>query len=168
MTENKTGFFHMGKVVGVHGIRGIVRVWSYAESLSVFKPGTLVVLKNYEAGEKTHAIKWVKPHKKGALFSFEGITDRTMAEALVGAELFLDKADIPDPEEGAYFWSDIIGLSVYKTDGTYMGCVESIIETGSNDVYVVKNKDNEILIPALEWVVLDINLEEKTMVVNEP
>jgi len=75
-------------------------------------------------------------------------------------------------EEGVYYWSDLIGLSVFTVDDTYIGRVTSIIQTGSNDVYVVTNDDGEkpadILIPALEWVVLDIRLDQKIMRVDLP
>ncbi|MEE8480397.1 MAG: ribosome maturation factor RimM, partial [Desulfobacterales bacterium] len=75
-------------------------------------------------------------------------------------------------EDGSYYWFDIIGLSVFITDGKCIGNVESIFPTGSNDVYVVKNPNNdldsEILVPALESVVLSIDLKNKKMHVNLP
>jgi len=71
-------------------------------------------------------------------------------------------------DEGIYYWFDLIGIKVYTTEEKYLGRIESIVETGSNDVYVVKHGEKEVLIPALESVVLDIDLEHKRMRVDLP
>jgi 16S rRNA processing protein RimM len=75
---------------------------------------------------------------------------------------------LPGLEVNTYYWEDIIGLSVYAEDGVFLGRVESIIQTGSNDVYVVKDGKSEILVPAMESVVLKIDLDQKRMKVNLP
>jgi len=168
----KNGFLIIGKIVGVHGVEGNLKVYSYAESLSIFAPGSSILAINKEGLEKTYTVKWVKPHHRVILLSLDGIAGRDQSEALVGYELFIEKAKLPEPEDGSYYWFDLIGLSVFTTDNEYIGCVESIMTTGSNDVYVVKNPDkehdNEILIPALASVVLDIDIDHKTMRVDLP
>jgi len=161
----------MGKIVGAHGVRGVVKVFSYAESVSSFKPGSTIFLE-IDGCEKTFTIDWVKPHTKTILMSLKGVSNRNQAEALSGVELFIGRTSLEVLEEGVYYWSDLIGLSVFTVDDTYIGRVTSIIQTGSNDVYVVTNDDGEkpadILIPALEWVVLDIRLDQKIMRVDLP
>ena len=161
----------MGKIVGVHGIKGAVKVYSYAESASSFKPGSSVMLTAGDV-EKTFTVAWVKPHHKTVLVGFEGITNRDRAEELVGLELFIARNSLETLEEGVYYWSDIIGLAVYTVEDEYLGCVTSILQTGSNDVYVVKNKQAkdtaEILVPALEWVVREIDVDQKKMRVDLP
>lgn len=168
----KDGFLTIGKIVGAHGVKGNTKVHSYAESLSVFEPGSSILVINAQGIEKTFEIKWAKPHSRGALLSLQGIDSRKSAEALIGSELFITRKSLPELEDGSYYWSDIIGLSVFTTDEQCIGRVESIIPTGSNDVYVVKDlskdHDNETLIPALESVVLEIDLENKTMRVDLP
>jgi 16S rRNA processing protein RimM len=164
------GFLPVGKIVGAHGVKGNLKVCSYAESVSVFKPGNLILAIHVGKIEKCFDIKWAKPHGKSILLSFKGIEDRNSAETLIGAELFIERTALPELEEGVYYWVDIIGLSVFTTDNQYIGCVESIMPTGGNDVYVVKNKNinSEILIPAIESVVLEIDFENKTMRVELP
>ena len=164
----KKGFLHIGKIIGVHGIKGTIKVYAYTDELSVFKPDSLIRIRNKSGSEETYKIKWVKPHKRVILVSLEGISRRDTAEALVGSDLFIEKASLPELEDGIYYWFDIIGLSVFTTDEKYIGLIESIIPTGSNDVFVVKNKENEILIPALESVVLAIDFKLKTMRVDLP
>ncbi|MBN1930936.1 MAG: 16S rRNA processing protein RimM [Desulfobacterales bacterium] len=168
----KNGFLSIGKIVGTHGIKGTIKVYSYVESLSFFDAGNQILVKNDKDGEKIYAIEWAKPHRRIILMSFKGITSCNLAQALIGSELFIDQTNLPELEDDTYYWLDIIGLSVFTIDGNYIGKVESIIPTGSNDVYVVKNPDknrhNETLIPALESVVLEIDLKRKTMRVDLP
>ena len=168
----KNGFIPVGKVIGVHGLNGATRVYSYAESMSVYEPNSPIFLTSADGGRETYNIKWVKPHSRGILLGLKEITNRDQAKKLVGSEIVIERTRLPEPEDGTYYWCDIIGLSVYSSDGKYIGRVMSIIATGSNDVYVVKdpdnNKDHEILIPAIESVVQEINLEQQTMRVDLP
>jgi 16S rRNA processing protein RimM len=168
----QNGFLVVGKIVGSHGIKGNLKIRSYAESDTVFKPGKSILVIQAGHIEKKYSIQWVKPHGKFMLLSLKGIEDRNAADSLVGAGVFIERASLPEPEEGSYYWIDIIGLSVFSTDDRYIGCIESIMPTGGNDVYVVKNQDisdhHEILIPAIESVVSSIDLKNKIMRVNLP
>lgn len=168
----KDGFLPVGKIIGAHGVKGNLKVHSYAESVSVFKPGRLILVIHAGKIEKHFAVNWAKPHGKSILLSIKGIENRSTAETLVGAELFIERIALPELEEGLYYWIDIIGLSVFTTDNEYIGRVESIMATGSNDVYIVKDptKDDgsEILIPAIDTVVLEIDFKNKTMRVELP
>jgi len=164
------GFIPIGKIAGPHGIQGAVKVYSYAESFSVFKTGITILVKNPDDSTvKNYRVKWSAPHSRFVLLLFEGMDSRSPADNLKGFELFLNKADLPELEKDTYYWNDIIGLLVYTSDDNYIGRVESIIETGANDVYVVKDeKNNEVLIPAIESVVLNIDVIQKIMKVNLP
>jgi len=168
----KNGFLLVGKVVGAHGVKGNIKVYSYAESLAVFDAESSILVIDPKGLEKWYAVQWVKPHHRLILLSLQGITRRSQVEPLVGSELFIEKKRLPEPEDGSYYWFDLIGLEVFSIDNEYLGRLESIIATGSNDVYVVKNSkkgpNNEILIPALESVVLEIDLDRKRMKVDLP
>jgi 16S rRNA processing protein RimM len=165
-------FIAIGKIVGVHGIKGNLRVHSYAESLSSFEPGKPIRVQSARGWQRNFHVKWVKSHSKGILLAFEDVDDRHSAEALVGSTLLIDKNSLPELEEGTYYWSDLIGLSVFTKDEHYLGRITAILPTGSNDVYVVKtggqDRQNEVLIPALESVVLAIDLEKRVMHVDLP
>ena len=164
------GFISIGKIAGPHGIQGAVKVYSYAESVSVFKSGITILVKNpNDSTVKDYRVKWSAPHSRFVLLLFEGVESRVPADNLKGFELFINKADLPELEKDTYYWNDIIGLLVYASDDNYIGRVESIIQTGANDIYVVKDeKNNEVLIPAIESVVLNIDVIQKTMKVNLP
>lgn len=169
---NNEHLLSIGKIIGVHGIRGVLKVFSYAESVSRYQPGLSLHVKRAGGGENIFKIKWAKPHSKFILLSLEDISNRNEAEGLVGSELFIGRDTLEEPEEGSYYWADIIGLSVFGEDGEYIGRITSIIETGSNDVYVVtgpaEQEEKETLIPALEWVVKAIDLDKKIMTVDLP
>ena len=158
----------IGQIVGVHGIKGNCKIRSYAESLSVFQSDSVIIVATCDGRQKPYEINWVKPHAKAALISLKGVDTRDQAEALIGCELFIEKNRLPNPEEGSYYWFDLIGLDVFDDDQKYLGRLESIIQTGSNDVYVVKEDDKEILIPALESVVQKIDLKNRRMQVALP
>jgi len=162
------GYLSIGKVVGVHGVKGALRVYSYAESPSIFQANILLLLRNAEGLEKRYPVCWAKTHAKGMLLALEGINDRDTAASLIGFEIFIDKTHLPDLEEGTYYWSDIIGLAVHDTEDAYLGRVTSVFATGSNDVFVVTKGGNETLVPALERVVLHIDLASGRMTVDLP
>lgn len=162
------GKIPIGKIVGLHGIRGMVKVYSYAESLLVFEAGRSLPLRKPNGEEAVYKIISAKPHKRVFLVSLEGITDMNVAERLLDAEFLMDKSELPETEEDTYYWADLIGLSVFAADETYIGKIDSILETGSNDVYVVKNGEHELLVPALESVVLRVDLENGIMKVDLP
>ena len=158
----------IGKIVGIHGIKGTNKLRSYAESLSVFSPGRPILVRDLRGREASYEIHWVKPHTGTPLVSFKGITDYGQAKTLIGAELFIPQSELPELDEDTYYWYDLIGIEVVTMTGEFLGRIESIIETGSNDVYVVQDNKKEVLIPALESVVLDIDIKHKRMQVDLP
>ena len=164
----KQGHVLIGKIVGIHGIKGTNKLRSYAESLTAFSPDRSILLRDLRGREACYEINWVKPHTGTPLISFKGITNRDLAKTLIGSELFIPQSELPDLDEDTYYWFDLIGMEVYTKAEEFLGRIESIIETGSNDVYVVKGREKEVLIPALESVVLEIDLQHKRMQVDLP
>jgi len=169
---NKEDFLLIGKIVGVHGLKGDLKVYPYTETLHAFRAGQPIHLKAPTGQEQTHIISSAKPHKKVIRVSLKEIATIDSAENLVGSELFIEKENLPELEEDTYYWFEIIGLSVFLKDNTFIGNVTSVIPTGSNDVYVVKDPDRkrekEILIPAIASVVLEIDLKNERMSVDLP
>ena len=164
----KKGYVLIGKIVGVHGIKGTNKFKSYAESLAVFNPGRSILIRDNRKRETSAELNWVKPHTGTPLISFKGVTDRPQAEALIGAELFIPQTELPVLDEDIYYWFELIGMEVFTTRDEYLGCIDSIFPTGSNDVYVVKDEKKEVLVPALESIVIDIDLKHKRMRVDLP
>ena len=99
---------------------------------------------------------------------FRGIRDRGQAQRLAGLWLCVAQSEVPSAEEGEYFHYQLIGLKVRTVDGEDLGELAEILETGSNDVYVVAGLDGEILVPALSRVVREIDIAGGLMVVDLP
>jgi 16S rRNA processing protein RimM len=136
--------------------------------LNKSKSDTVLLISSPDGSENRYEIDWVKSHSRGALLTLKEVTGRDHAKSLIGSELYIEKAELPELETGAYYWFDLIGVNVYTSDERYIGSIASIIETGANDVYVVKDADKEILVPALESVVQSIDIESKIMRVELP
>jgi 16S rRNA processing protein RimM len=98
----------------------------------------------------------------------EGVTDRSAAEALTGAEVVVARGRLPQPEADSFYWTDLIGLTVATMDGKPLGNLVRILETGANDVYVVRQGKRETLVPALAAVVRRVDLEQRRMWVELP
>jgi 16S rRNA processing protein RimM len=159
--------------VGVHGVKGNLKVDNYAESLSVYETETGLRVALADGSIRTLSVRWVKLHGRGLLMNVETVADRSQAETLIGAQLFTDKSCLPDLEEDTYYWFDLIGLDVFNTSGVRLGRLDGVIPTAANDVYVVKahecnGRQRELLIPAVGDVVLNIDLDSGTMIVDPP
>jgi len=161
-------FILIGRILGPHGLAGSLKLMSYAESLDAFAPGRPVLAVDAAGGETVYEIAWAGAQGRGALLGLKGVATRSQAAALTGCDLFLDKAALPTLEEGTYYWADLIGIAVVSVDGVLLGRIESIFQTGSNDVYVVKQADRELLLPALRSVVKSVDLEARRMQVEVP
>ena len=96
----------------------------------------------------------------------EGITDANLAELLRGKNVFADEADLPAPAENEFYFRDVIGCEVVLLDGRRIGIVEDIIATGANDVFVVRGDGKEVLVPAIEDVVKEIDVEGKRVLID--
>jgi 16S rRNA processing protein RimM len=158
----------VGKVVGTHGIKGYLKVISYAESTAPFEDGGQLSLRQTGKPVAKFRIESARPHKRGLLLALEGITSVDVAKEWVGCELCVDRAALPETEQDTYYWHQIIGLDVFTVDGRRLGQVTAIFPTGSNDVYVVREGKKEILIPALASVVVEIDLTTKALRVDLP
>lgn len=164
---SRTSLFTLGKVTGVHGLKGFVKVRSFAESISTFAPGINLLIKGSGEGGSWYRLLEASSHKKGLLILLEGV-DREMAERLVGKELLIQREDLPALDENTYYWEDLIGLTVTDTVSGYLGRVHSVIATGSNDVFVVREGKREVMVPALSKVVLRVDIENNQMVIHLP
>jgi 16S rRNA processing protein RimM len=156
----------MGKVAATHGIRGQLRVNVYSGLAESFLAAGALFLKDAAGRIQQHDIAAVAAHGKKLLIRLEGYSDINQVLPFVGNEVFLDRDQLPATEEDEYYWHDLIGMKVVTTDNRLLGVLESIIETGSNDVYVVAADKREYLIPALSDVVVSVDVAAKIMTVS--
>lgn len=153
----------IGKITGVHGLAGNLKVWSYAESPDTFEEGLLVELRDEGAkAGKEYTITKASERKKGILLGLKGITTREASELLVGKEILVDKDKLPELDDDTWYWEDLYGLTV--TDKRYgtLGQVERLFSTGADDILVVTENaggKNEVLIPMNAYFVTTVDID---------
>jgi len=96
----------------------------------------------------------------------DGITDINLAQLLKGKNVFAAQNDLPSPADNEFYYRDVIGCEVFLTDGVRVGVVEEIIATGANDVFVVRGDGKEVLVPVIEDVVKEIDVEGKRILIE--
>ena len=111
------------------------------------------------------ALKW---NKEFVILEFKGFSTEEKSKTLIGSKLEVSSDNIPSLPDGFYYHFQILNLEVWDKNGEHLGVVNDILETGSNDVYVVKDAIREILIPAIKNVVLEVNLEKGLINVDLP
>jgi len=163
----KSASFILGKITGVHGLNGMLKAASFAESADTFKKGRRITLKGGE-DESVHLILHASPHKQGVLLGLEGIETRDQAEALVGKELLMDRDQLQEPEENSWYWQDLMGLNVVDHIKGYLGRITQIFPTGANDVLVVTGDGGETLVPMHGNFVESVDLDGHTVKTTLP
>ena len=148
----------LGQVVGVHGLKGMVRVGIPGRSAD-FDPATFVALGEFlVGGERFQVIKAARG-RGHVLVKLQGIDSREQAEPLVGREVEGEAQRFPELPPGEYYWFQVLGLPVvHAGDGTVIGVLTEIWPTGAHDIYVVRQGKREVLLPAVEGVIQEIDL----------
>ena len=170
MSEKAT-LIEMGKFGAVYGIKGWIKVHSYtddAQSIFEYKP---LLMESKGQFQEVKIADW-KRHGNGFVAKVAGFDVREEAQALVGTTLFVDASHLPVLEDD-FYWRDLVGCQVKTDKGYDLGVVTEIMETGSNDVLVVKANSNdafgqkERLIPFIDkQVISNIDLTGKLITVN--
>lgn len=156
-------YLAIGRVVRPFGLRGELRVQLMTEY-----PEQLGRLRTVYLGPEAQPwqVEAVRLHQEAALLKLVGCDDRTAAEMLRGALVQIALKDAVPLKDDEYYEHQIIGLQVVEEDGTPLGKLTEIITTGANDVFVIIGPGGELLLPAIESVILDIDLDNGQMVVH--
>lgn len=161
-----TEYFEIGQIVNTFGIKGMVKVKPFTENIEQFEELEKIYIKN-KNGNKEYQIQEVKYHKQMILIKFAGIENPEDAELLRGSYLLINRKDAKPLEEGTYYIVDLLGLEVYTDEGVLLGKVDDIFNTGSNDIYVVKDElGKQVLLPGIEDVIKQVDLENKKIIVH--
>lgn len=154
----------LGQIVGVFGVKGWIKLESYTrprKAIFEYNPWRLG-LKN---GWEKRAVVAGEARNNGLVAKLEGIEDRDAAHDLIGTEIGIPRDELPAAAKGEVYWADLIGCMVSNQAGIEFGKVTGLMETGANDVLIVKN-GRERLIPFIDEVVTEIDLEQGTVRVN--
>jgi 16S rRNA processing protein RimM len=158
-------FISVGKISGVFGVKGWLKIFSFTnprENILGYSSWSL------KKGDETRVVEIIDGHlqSKAVIAQIKGVSDRDQAASLMNWDIFITPEQLPEAAEGEYYWSDLIGLKVETTLGVQLGTIESLLETGANDVLVVQG-DRERVIPFLQkTVITEIDLATGIMVVD--
>jgi 16S rRNA processing protein RimM len=155
----------VGKISGVFGIKGWVKVFSFTdprENILTYSPWLL------KKGDQTKTVNVVGGQLQGKTIvaQLADVDDRDQAASLMGWDIFITQDQLPKAAKGEYYWSDLIGLQVETIDGVQLGVVDSLLETGANDVIIVQG-ERERVIPFLQGrTIIKVDLEAGKIIVD--
>ena len=139
----------MGRVLGAFGVRGELKVESFADpvgAILLYRPWTL---RDARGAERTLDGVRGRETAKGVVASLPGVDDRDAAEAMRGTEILVPRSVLPPPAADEYYWVDLEGLRVVTLEGVDLGRVSHLVATGANDVLVVQG-DRERMLPFVQ------------------
>ncbi len=161
--DNK--YFVIGKIVNTQGIKGDMRVVPTTDDIHRFELLEFVYIDKNGIINK-YEVDNIRYHKQFVLLKIKGIDDMTAAEKFKNSEVKITEDMALPLEENEYYIGDLYSMNVITDEEEYLGTIEDIIFTGANDVYVVRNNENEILIPAIKQCILNVDIENKKMTVK--
>ncbi len=155
----------LGRIGAPHGIKGAVRIRTFTgEPTAIGDYGTL-----HTKDGRSFTVTDIRPDKAGVVARLEGIADRNAAEALNGVELFVERAVLPEPEEGEFYHADLIGLGAETPDGKPLGTVTSVQDYGAGDFLEISpQKGKALLVPFTKAAVPVIDMAAGRIVVEPP
>lgn len=165
MSEDKR--ICLGKITDAHGIRGELRIRTYTEAPEDI--GAYGPLED-EAGDRRFSLLKIRSVKGGVVARLDGIRDRTQAETLKGTLLFVDRAKLPDQDDGVWYHTDLIGLAAIDANGAALGEVVSVQNYGAGDLLEIRPVDGSatLLIPFTEDVVPNVDIAGGSLSINPP
>ena len=160
-------YLSIGQIINTHGFRGAVKVHPLTDDISRFEKLKEVYVEEND-GIVKYKVESVKFLSSTVSVKLKGVDSEEAANKLRGFYIKVDRKSAVKLPKDTYFICDLIGLEVYDEKGLLIGTVKDVLQTGSNDVYVIESSGKDILIPALKDIVKKIDLENKKILVEMP
>jgi 16S rRNA processing protein RimM len=158
----------LGQISGAHGIQGAVKVRADAEAATT-DPEVFTAIGEVWIGGRGYKVLKAERHKNQVRLWLDGVDTRSRAEELVGLQVLGDRRRFPALPPGEYYWFQVLGLPVVnEADGALLGYLDHIIPTPGHDVYVVRQGEREVLLPAVEDVIVEIDLKAGVIKASPP
>ncbi len=158
-------YFKIGQIVKVQGLKGDMRVYPLTDYKERFEELDWVYIS--DDTETKYEIEKVRYKGNVVILKIKGIDTINDAEKLIKKYLKIPRENARELDDDEYFISDLIGIKAYTVDGEYVGVLNDVLQTGANDVYLIKNDENkEILIPAIKKFVPELSIEDKKMIID--
>jgi 16S rRNA processing protein RimM len=163
---NQTQFFEIGKIVKSCGLKGRMKAVSYLESNDKLRNLDELYIDCGNDMKGPFKLKGIRSRGKIFFLEIGGVGNLESANAFVGCRVLIPADRLEELPEGEYYWRDMIGLKVITEEGLFLGVIETIFPTGSNDVYVCSGVEREILLPGIADVIRKIDIDRGMMVVR--
>lgn len=159
-------YLELGQIVNVKGLKGEVKVNPFTEKINRFETLKTILVK-MKNENKEFEIEKVSYHKNQVILKLKGINTIEEAETLRNCYILVNRSNLEPLAEGVYYIADLIGLEVYTEDGIALGKVDDIYNTGSNDIYIVKDElGKQKLLPGIPEVIKNVDLDNGKIIVN--
>lgn len=159
-------YLELGQIVNVKGLKGEVKANVFTDDKTKFEKFKSVFLKKKDSIQE-YEIEKIGYQKNQIIIKFKNIDNIDDAEKLRNSYILVDRKNLDPLPEGVYYIADLIGLDVYTEDGDFIGRVDDIYNTGSNDIYVIKNDDGtQKVLPGIKDVIKKIDIENRKIIVN--
>ena len=159
-------YLELGQIVNSYGIKGFLKVVPYTDDNTRFNDLETIYIEKLNKLQE-YVIEEVKYSKNLVLLKLKGIDTIEQAEKFRNCYLKINRKDAIELEEDTYFLVDLIGIEVFTESGESLGNIIDVFPTGSNDVYVVKDKEGkEILLPAIQDVIKNVDIKNKKITVK--
>jgi len=174
MRHSDPSFLVVGHLNKAHGTKGELFVWPLTDHPEgSFAPGVILHLgddtgNTPDPSRPSIAIEAARPFRRGYLLRIRGVHDRDAAEALQGLYVLRPKEELEEPEEGEFFYHEILGLTVKTVDGEVLGEVTELYELRPADLLEVRGPSTTRYVPFLASMVVEIDLEEGLLVIDPP
>ncbi|MGA9406847.1 MAG: ribosome maturation factor RimM [Bacteroidota bacterium] len=165
---SRTHLCAVGVIAKVFGVKGEVKIHSYARSLDEFEPLTSVLVGKSENKVVEKKIEKVSPRGNDIYIKFYDVDDRNASEALVGHFLFVEETARKRLAPGEFFVDDIIGMSVLDSRKKVLGVVKDVVRYPAQDVYIVKAGEDEVMVPAVRNIVRAVDAKNRTITIAPP
>ncbi len=160
----KKEFLEAGKIVGTHGVAGMVRIQSWCDSNEFFCKFKKLFLN--ESGTGEIAVSSSKPHGNVVIAKLKGYDSIDVAETLRNKIVYVNRNQM-NLEEGAYLIQDLIGCSVFDIDNNaFLGKICDVSKTGANDVWHIENNSREYLIPKIDDIVKQVDIDNEKVLIK--
>ena len=159
----REGYVQVGVVAGAHGLLGQIRIAPSTDNAERFRSGSVVYIR-----ERPYTVRAAVASRQHLLVRLEGVESADAARALAQAPVEVPAAEVPPLPEGSYYHFQVLDMAVYDVAGAYLGRLEEVLSTGANDVYLVRGEETELLVPALEGVVVAVDVQGRRMTVDPP
>ena len=169
MSDSDNNYLIIGRISSVFGIKGWIKLVSHSRPRENIFSYSHWFVKSPKGQWGKVEVQAGKPQGKTLVAKLAGLDSREVAEQWINADIAISRDMLPRTDQDDYYWADLIGLNVHTEDGEEIGTVIRLMETGSNDVLVVKNDDTqkEHLIPwVMEQVIINVDLSGGQILVD--